>query len=176
VQDWLPIDTARLQLRRFRPGDAPRLAAYRADPVLARYQGWSALSVQEAGDFVREMQDQPAFVEQAWLQVAIARRSDDVLIGDIGLCLHGAGTLEVGFTLERAAHGQGLATEALRALFSALQGHAAVTQIIAICDERNAACLRVLRRLGMRLTGSEQALFKGQACTELHYRLDPAAA
>ncbi len=34
-------ESARLIVRRFRPGDAPALAAYRSDPDVARYQSWT---------------------------------------------------------------------------------------------------------------------------------------
>ena len=49
------LETARLRLRRFRPKDAPAFAAYRSDPAVARYQGWSApVSPQAAAALVQE--------------------------------------------------------------------------------------------------------------------------
>jgi len=173
MQDtFKPITTARLTLRRLQPADLARFAAYRADPELARYQGWSALSLGAAADFIADMQQAPAFVEEAWLQLAIARRPGDELVGDIGLCLHAGGVAEIGFTLSRAAQGQGLASEALRALLARLWERPQVLRVMAVTDARNQASIRVLERLGLRLMGSEQTIFKGEPCTELRYRLD----
>jgi len=171
MQDFEPIRTARLTLRRLQPGDLARFAAYRADPELARYQGWRAPSMDEAADFIASMQHAPAFVDEAWLQLAIAQRPGDELVGDIGLCLHAGGVAEIGFTLMREAQGRGLATEALGALVGMLFARPEVQALIAITDARNHASMRLLERLGLQLQHSEAALFKGEACTEHHYRL-----
>lgn len=166
-----PIDTERLRLRRLQPGDLARFAAYRSDAELARYQGWNPMSAEEAGHFVQAMQIQPAFVEEAWLQLAIARRPGGELIGDIGFCLHAGGELEIGFTLQREAQGQGLATEALGAFVRTVLRRSDVRRVVGIADARNGASLRVLRRLGMSLVSSSEAEFKGERCTELRYEL-----
>ena len=174
MPEFHPVTTDRLTLRRLQPNDLERFAACRADPVLARYQGWSPLSVDEARSFIREMQLAPAFETEAWLQIAIASRPGDELIGDIGLCLHAGGEAEIGFTLARALHGKGLATEALRALIPALFARPEVQRVVGITDARNRASIRVLERLGMALVGRTEALFKGEACTELRYALERA--
>jgi len=174
MHEFSTLTTARLSLRRLQPGDLARFAAYRADPELARYQGWSAPSMAEAADFIAGMHAAPAFVEEAWLQLAIAQRPGDELVGDIGLCLHAGGVAEIGFTLMREAQGRGLATEALRALIEMLFARPEVQALIAITDARNHASMRLLERLGLQLQHSEAALFKGEACTEHHYRLERA--
>lgn len=172
MNDFLPIDTPRLRLRRLGAHDAPALAATRNDPELARYQGWSAMDLAQARAFVDEMQSAPAFVSEEWLQVAIAARATDALVGDIGLCLHADGDCEVGFTLARAWHGQGLATEALRALLPALWAQPAVVRVVGITDARNLASARVLERLGMAVAGRERVEFRGAWCTEVRYVLE----
>jgi len=171
MQDFEAIRTERLTLRRLQSADLGRFAAHRSDAELARYQGWRAMSAEQARAFIAAMAAAPAFVEEAWLQIGIARRGDDALIGDIGLCLHARAELEIGFTLSREAQGQGLATEALAALTRGLLARPAVQRVIAISDARNLASLRVLERLGTSLTGSAQAVFKGEPCTELRYEL-----
>ncbi|MEJ6001163.1 GNAT family N-acetyltransferase [Paucibacter soli] len=176
MAEFLPIDTERLRLRRLQPADLARFSGYRADPELARYQGWSAMSTEQARAFIAEMAVAPAWVEGAWLQIAIARRADDGLLGDIGLCLHAGGEAEIGFTLSREAQGQGLAGEALRALIAQLFKRAGLRRVVGITDARNHASMRLLERLGMRLLASEQTLFKGEPCTELRYALEAPAA
>ncbi|MFY0539769.1 GNAT family N-acetyltransferase [Nannocystis pusilla] len=46
------ITTERLQIRRFRAEDAAILAAYRADPEVARYQGWTEFDEAGAREFI----------------------------------------------------------------------------------------------------------------------------
>jgi aminoglycoside 6'-N-acetyltransferase len=78
------ICTERLLLRRFRLADVASLQAYRSDPVVARYQSWSApVSFAAARDLVTEFAagDPEA---PGWFQYAIERRSDGVHIGGPG--------------------------------------------------------------------------------------------
>lgn len=176
MNDFLPIETERLRLRRLHAADVARFAHYRADPELARFQGWSPMSADQAAEFVGAMQVQPAFVEDSWLQVAIALAASDELLGDLGICLHRGGDLEVGFTLRREAQGQGFATEALGGLFRAALARAEVRRIVGHVDARNLASIRVMERLGMALVASSEADFKGERCTELRYeRVNPSA-
>lgn len=151
--------------------DLERFAAYRADVELARYQGWHPMSAAEAAAFIDEMQTAPALVEGQWLQVAIATLSDGAIVGDIGFCLQADGALEVGFTLRRESQGQGFATEALSGFADAMLQLAAVRCVVGVVDSRNTASIRVLQRLGMKLVSSQEALFKGEPCTELRYEL-----
>lgn len=167
--DVLPIETGRLLLRRLRHADVERFADYRADAELARYQGWKPMSRDEAAAFIDEMSVTPFLVERTWLQLAIAELPGDAVVGDIGVCLQAQGTLEIGFTLRRASHGRGLATEALQALIEALRSRPEVQRIVGIVDARNAASIRVLERLGMALVAREDTLFNGEPCTELRY-------
>ena len=55
----LPLDSARLTLRRFNGGDLPAFLAYRNDPEVARFQGWESFTSAEAADFIarQEMQE-----------------------------------------------------------------------------------------------------------------------
>lgn len=169
--DFFPLMTPRLQLRRMQRSDIERFAAYRADAELARYQGWAPMSVAEAAAFIEDMRAAPALVAGEWLQIAIATSSDGAIVGDIGLCLHSDGDLELGFTLRRESQGQGFATEAVRAFADAMLQLPAVQRMVGIVDARNLASIRVLERLGMKLASSEETLFKGESCTELRYEL-----
>jgi len=170
-EPW-PIDTPRLRLRRMQAADVAGFTAYRADPALARYQGWSPLSPAQAARFIESMRDQPGFIEETWLQITIATRSTDAIVGDIGLCLHAEGEVEIGFTLATSCHGKGYATEALGALADALWRRSGIERLIAVVDARNEACVRVLQRLGMRQVASTATVFKGEPCTELRYVLE----
>lgn len=167
----LPIRTERLVVRRLQPADLERFAAYRADPVLARYQGWALMTENEASEFIASMQTQPMLEPANWIQLAIADRASNDLLGDIGLCLHENGDAEIGFTLRQESQGHGYAIEALRALARAMLRLPTVARIVAVTDERNEASVRVLERLGMTLASRYETTFKQEPCVELRYEL-----
>jgi RimJ/RimL family protein N-acetyltransferase len=167
----LPIHTERLIVRRMQHGDLERFAVYRADSVLARFQGWSPMSLDEAREFISSMRTQPMLEPENWVQLAIASGTGDKLLGDIGLCLHEDGDAEIGFTLRQEAQGKGYATEALRGLARKLLRLPDVARIVGITDERNRASVRVLERLGMTLASRCETTFKQEPCVELRYEL-----
>lgn len=167
----LPILTERLVVRRLQPSDLQRFSAYRADPLLARYQGWSPMTWDEARAFIATMQTQPLLEPDQWVQLAIADAAGDDLLGDIGLCLHANGDAEIGFTLHQQAQGQGFAVEALRGLSGRLLQLPVVARIVGLTDARNAASIRVLQRLGMAMVARVETTFKHEACIELRYEL-----
>jgi RimJ/RimL family protein N-acetyltransferase len=170
----LPIQTERLVLRRLQPSDLERFAAYRADPVLARYQGWNPMSHDEAREFIMAMLAQPGLDAGSWHQIAIASRPGDDLLGDIGLCVHENGNAEIGFTLKHKAQGKGFATEALQGLARELFRRPEFVRIVGVTDERNRASVRVLERLGMKVASRRKAIFKQEPCVELRYELTRA--
>lgn len=167
----LPIRTERLVLRRLQPSDLERFSACRADPVLARYQGWDPMNKSQAREFIASMLTRPMLEPESWVQLAIAERLGDELLGDIGLCLHRNGDAELGFTLRQEAQGNGFAIEALRGLARELLRLSEVARIVGITDERNEASVRVLERLGMTLASRYETSFKQESCVELRYEL-----
>jgi RimJ/RimL family protein N-acetyltransferase len=143
------LTTARLLLDRLHPQDAEALFACRADPAVARFQGWRPASVAEAHAFI-DSQAEPA--PGLWFQRAIRLRDGRALIGDLGVCLPATpgDSVEFGISLAPAHQGRGYAREALEALFH--QGFDVLgwRRIHASVDPRNTACTALLQALGMR--------------------------
>jgi len=167
----LPIETERLRLHLFEPRDAARLASYRSDESVARYQSWFEMTREEADAFIAEQPRLPAEHGQ-WIQIAIADKQTDDLIGDIGLCTHAPGTnAEIGFTLAPSAQGNGFATEACRAAIDLAFSREGVEVVEAVVDARNLTAIALVKRLGMSLDRTESAEFKGEVCAENHYVL-----
>jgi aminoglycoside 6'-N-acetyltransferase len=111
-----------------------------------------------------------AFQPGEWLQSAIAARSTGKLVGDIGLHLSAdAGEAELGFTLQRSAQGQGMATEAVRLAIDLLFEQTTAARIVGITDARNDSSMRLLERVGMTRIRTQQAMFRGEACVEHTY-------
>ena len=164
------IATPRLCLRPFGPADAPGFAAYRADPDVARFQSWDAgYPLADAERFVAEQAGLALGAPGEWVQVAIADRERDALLGDCA-CLvlrDQPRTAEVGVTLAPARQGRGIAAEALRGLIGELFAAHGMHRVIARADDRNAAVQRLLERLGLRLEARhvEADWFKGEWAT-----------
>ncbi len=146
------LQTTRLTLRRFKETDFDHIFALDNDPEVMRHINGGAptpsavLKTQIFPNFLRA--DETGF--GFW---AIETKNSGQFLGWISLRLTGpnqdAATL--GFRLRRESWGQGIATEAARALL--LQGFAqmGVRRVIATTYEKNRASQRVLEKLGFRL-------------------------
>jgi len=155
-----------------RPSDYEAFQAYRGIRELGRYQGWLPMSEAEALKFLAEMSQAPLFVTGHWVQLGIADPASDRLVGDIGLYLSEDGSSgEVGFTLEPAAQGRGIASSAVREALQLLFSATNVAQILGVTDERNLPSIRLLERLGFEFIESRRVVFRGERCTELVYAL-----
>jgi [ribosomal protein S5]-alanine N-acetyltransferase len=152
--DPLPRNGSRIVLRRLRPADLTNFQAYRSDPEIARYQSWSPMSSRDAAAFLEEMSTAAFGTTGEWFQLGIAERSTDRLIGDMGVCIRDTEDkhAELGFTLAAESHGQGLASEAVLQALAMLFESSDITRVVAITDTRNHATVRLLQRVGMKLT------------------------
>ena len=171
--EFLPITTARLALRRFNEKDAGAFCAYRSDPEVARYQSWEECSEREAREFVRQHETQPFGVPGEWLQIAIALKDSDEIIGDCAVRIHPQDPrlATIGFTLARRFQRQGFAAEALSGLLKYLFERVGLHRIVADTDVENVPAWRLMEQLGMRREGHlRQSLwFKGRWADEYLY-------
>jgi RimJ/RimL family protein N-acetyltransferase len=139
------IRTPRLLLRRARPDDLAALHAVLSEPVAMRY--WSTPPHRTLAE-TRE-----------WLDSMICEnggQSDDYVVEHEGRVIGKAGCWrvpEIGFILDPAFWGRGLAHEALAAIIPRLFERFPVPAITADVDPRNAASLGLLKRLGFVQTG-----------------------
>ncbi|MEZ6233579.1 MAG: GNAT family protein [Phycisphaerales bacterium] len=178
-----PDRTDRLLLRPFSVGDAPALAAYRSDELVARFQGWEAPFPRHAADrFAREMAARgclAALRDGEWNQVAIEvlceQTAGGSLIGDCAFQIRGGEprAASIGFTIARASQGRGYATEAVRALIGSLAARFGVEIVEAVCDAENIPSQRTLEQLGMRHDPSRdrRVLFKGRWTIDRTYSM-----
>ena len=170
AREPLPRLAGRVLLRRFRRADLPAFQAYRSNATVGRYQGWSMQTEPQALAFIEEMSTAPLFPSGLWVQLALADRQTDSLIGDIGICLAADGrSAELGITLSPPSQGRGFATEALREAIALLFEHSSADRIVCITDARNEASVRLLERAGIRRAATAAAVFKGEPCTEHTY-------
>ncbi|MBM7389227.1 RimJ/RimL family protein N-acetyltransferase [Clavibacter michiganensis] len=146
-----PVRTERILLRRMTTADAPAMWAYRRLDEVTRWvtsrpadeAAWIAGSAAMLRDQLvleldgRVVGDVMVRVEDAWAQREVAHLA--------------VGTqAELGWTLDPAVGGRGLATEAVRAaLRIAFQG-LGVRRVVASAFADNAPSLRLAERVGMR--------------------------
>src|SRR3546814_8858433 len=82
----LPHRTDRLLLRTLRLSDVEAFHGYRSREDVARLQGWSPMSREQALEFLRGEAADASLSPGVWRQIGIAMH-DDVLAGDIGIHL-----------------------------------------------------------------------------------------
>jgi len=168
----LPRTDARVALRRLRATDLEPFAAYRRDPDVGRWQGWTPLSDEATLAFLQEMAACPLCGRGQWTQLGIARLADDALLGDVGIRVEDDGSeVELGITLSRAAQGRGFAGEALRLALDIAFAATPAGRVIAVTDARNAPCIRLLERGGLRRIGRHATTFRGEPCEEIVYAI-----
>jgi RimJ/RimL family protein N-acetyltransferase len=114
-----PINTERLTLRLFGPGDLDDLAALQARPDVTRYLYWSPRTREESAQSLdKKMASTGLAAEGDILSLAVTPRAGGPLLGDLTLSYVNAsdGQAEVGYLFHPDAQGQGFATEAVRVL------------------------------------------------------------
>jgi RimJ/RimL family protein N-acetyltransferase len=171
-RDALPRIAKDVVVRRLAPPDLRDFQSYRNDPQVALYQGWSSQSDADAADFIDEAQRATLFAPNCWCQLGIALRESNTLIGDIGLFISGdALEAEIGFSLHPGAQGRGLAKQAVAAVIAMVFEHTPARRVIGVTDARNAASIKLMQALSMEQVAASEAVFKGEACTELTFAL-----
>jgi len=169
------LESPRTILRHFRDSDLPLFLAYRSDPEVAKYQGWESINEQEAQSFLPEQETLQPGVPGQWFQFAIELKETGRLVGDCGLRVHPLETqqADIGFTLSRDYQSKGLAAEAVSCLLDYAFGPLGLHRIVAVTDCRNARCVTLLERLGLRREGHflQNVWFKGKWGDEYLYAI-----
>ena len=172
-----PVETERLLLRPLLPSDAEALHAYQSREDVCRYIPYEPRTLPDVQHRLATPELNRSALDDAGqaAMLAVVRRSDDVLVGDVMLAWtnkeHQTG--EIGYVFDPAHQGNGYATEACAALlrlgFDGLHLH----RIIGRLDARNTASAAVLRRLGMRQEAylRENEWFKGEWTDEIDFAI-----
>jgi RimJ/RimL family protein N-acetyltransferase len=161
------LETDRLVLKRFSPGDARSFYELNLDPEVIRYTGDVPFaSVAEAEAFIRNYDHYERYGFGRW---SVFIRNSGDYIGFCGLNYRLAlDEVDVGFRLLRRYWGNGYATEAARgSLLYGFKGYA-LDKIVARAMQENMASIRVLQKLGMRFEKAFEAegdIWRQYACT-----------
>jgi RimJ/RimL family protein N-acetyltransferase len=150
------LETPRLTLRPFEPGDLDAIHAVYSDPQVMRWVGTGPVAdrITTARMLDGYAAHQRAHGFSFW---AVVENGTKTLIGDAGLHRTAAGETELGYTLATSAWGLGYATEAGRAWLAAAFGRLRIDEVIALAEPPNRASLHVLEKLGLRRNGTRMA-------------------
>lgn len=162
------LRTARLLLRRARPGDAQPLHEIFSDPRAMKH--WSTLP------------HETLQVTRDWLDGMLRPdpRADDFIVEMDGRVVGKAGSWrlpEIGYILHPDVWGRGVAHEAMTAVIAHLFAAHGDPALTADVDPSNAGSIRLLQRLGFRETHrAENTFFIGGAWFDSVYFALPREA
>lgn len=149
------IETPRLVLRPHRPDDFDAYAAMWSDPAVTRFIGGRPFTREQS--WTRFLRVHGLWSVLGFGSFAIEDRESGAFLGEAGF--HDLrrdvvpsleGTLETGWVLVPAAHGRGIASEAVGAVLGWAGAHFPDRRITCMIEPAHAASIRVAARQGFR--------------------------
>lgn len=154
------IETERILLRPFCIKDIERFAEICANPKVMRYIGDGKPVSRDV--IAKKMPEWIALYEkQQYGLMALVLKDTDKLIGFCGFIhqtVDGSDYIELGYRLDEAYWGKGIATEAAVAVKNYAFNVLEIPMLISIINHHNDASKRVAKKVGMRLM--KQTTFK----------------
>jgi [ribosomal protein S5]-alanine N-acetyltransferase len=154
------IETPRLILREMVAHDAEAVFRIRGDYEVTKYNTGPAYErLEEAADLIAHIAQ--AYQEKAELRWGITLKGDDTVIGMCGFnyWIRPDSRASIGYDLAHAYWGQGIMTEAIRAVIAFGFERMNLNRIEADADARNPASGRVLEKVGFRREGIQHEQF-----------------
>ena len=152
----LPLFTARLALRRFRPGDAENFFGWARDPKVSEYVTWNAhASLEETENLLTDwigQYDKPDYYH--W-----AVEGEGRMIGTISLMPKSGGSAEIGYGFGREHWGRGYASEAAAAVRDFAFGEIGFHRLMIRHVRENPASGEVALKCGFSDEGIEREAF-----------------
>lgn len=146
----LPLSGPRIILQEIQPSDLDDFLAYRQDPVICKFQGFSPMSREQGEAFIEEMVGLATGIPGKWKQIGIWSKSHNKLVGDCAIFRkeQEPRIAEVGITLHGDYQGQGFARESMGILIRNVFDQFDLHKIMAGMDARNEGAIRLIERLG----------------------------
>lgn len=147
------LETERLVLREFTPGDYEAAHAYGSDPRVVEYMSFGPNTEEDTRHFLeRAVQKQ---VERPRTGYTLALTLGGEVIGGCGITVTDArfGEGEIGYCMRPEFWGRGVGTEAAGELIRFGFTELGLHRIMAKCDPENVASWRVMEKAGMLREG-----------------------
>jgi len=167
LEPSFPLSTARMTLRPYEMGDLAAVHDLFGRADVSRYLFWEPMDIDAARALLeRRMKQTRIEADGDGVLVAALDTETGRLIGEFMLRLTSAQSRqgEIGWSVHPDVQGRGLATEGAREMLRLGFEELGLHRIMAECDSRNAASLRVMERLGMRREAAfiENQFLKGE--------------
>src|SRR4051812_28466965 len=149
----LPIETERLHLRGMTPADLDNLQAMFGREDVSRYLMWEPMDLESVTALLERRVAQTTMQKEGQgVAGALEERASRRVVGEVILrwLSEESRQGEIGWALHPDAQGKGYATEGAREVLRLGFEELGLHRIIAECDPRNDASIRVMERLGMR--------------------------
>lgn len=140
MNQHLIVETERLILRRYKESDLNDLYEYLSDPKVVEYEPYRPQTMEE----VRGNLQWRISTEE---MIAVERKADGKMIGNVYLGKRDFDALEIGFVFRADCWGRGFAGESCKKLIE-LAFRSGVHRIYAECDPQNRNSWALLERLG----------------------------
>jgi RimJ/RimL family protein N-acetyltransferase len=158
------IETDRLILRKMTLDDAEGFFEFASDPQVTQYLMWDThATVEESRALLARVIGM--YESGQGLPLGVVHKADGKLIGACGIYIDDArhARAEIAYWLSRQYWGQGLTTEAVRAIIAFGFDTLTMNRIQALCFPENNASARVMEKAGMKYEGllRQYRLIKG---------------
>lgn len=140
------METDRLTIRRFSPGDWQDLYEYLSQEAVVRYEPYTVYTENECRQEALKRSSRSDF----W---AVCLKASGKLIGNLYFAKKQWDTWELGYVFNADYHGHGYATESATALLDDAFRHQNARRVVALCNPENTASWMLLKRLGLRREG-----------------------
>jgi RimJ/RimL family protein N-acetyltransferase len=147
----LILQTKRLDLRHFEPGDLDALYAMYRDPEVRRYFPDGTRTLEETREELEWHRHGHPRDRRLGLWAAVERASG-VLVGRCGLLpwnIDGAPEVELAYLIAKEQWGEGLATEAANGIVRYARETLGLKRLISLITHGNVASARVAEKVGM---------------------------
>jgi len=146
------LETNRLYLRNFAPGDVSGISDWRTHPDCSRYQRWTAVTPDAIAAFVERYGNDSLFSRQEEQHFAVCRQKTDALVGELAYFFNETDNcITLGITISYRCHRKGYAFEILTECLKQIRESFATMDIVALIDKENESSIRLFEKLGFAL-------------------------
>lgn len=146
------LETERLKIRTIRESDLDDFLEYRSDPQVCEFQAFPPLERERAEKFIASAAGGEFGKAGEWVQLVVELKSENKVIGDIGLKpeAYDARVVEFGMTFSAKFQKNGFAREAIIEVVNHLFEEKGIHRIIAITDIKNLSAIKLVEKLNFR--------------------------
>ena len=173
--ETLNIQTTRLNIRQLELFDLSDFHIYRSNPEVTKYQGFDAMTMEQAEEFIIGNSTKDFGKAGEWVQYGIENSETRQLIGDCAIKLDQYDTriAEIGITISHLEQKKGYAKEVLTGVLTFLFDTKEIHRVVEIVDAENIASISLLKSIGFKQEGHfiENIFFIGKWGSEFQYAM-----